>query len=101
SPCGPHRGGCFGRIAQLVEQPTLNQRVPGSSPGAPTSKIKDLEKIPGAQRSCEIAFGHAFGHTLQGTPKNAPASFPKPVQALLTRLDRIGGEHDPLLAAEQ
>ena len=32
-----------GRIAQLVEQMTLNHRVPGSSPGAPTkffSKIK-------------------------------------------------------------
>src|SRR3954469_2625446 len=27
----------FGRIAQLVEQLTLNQRVPGSSPGAPTT----------------------------------------------------------------
>src|SRR4051794_39237468 len=26
-----------GRIAQLVEQLTLNQRVPGSSPGAPTT----------------------------------------------------------------
>ena len=26
----------LGRIAQLVEQLTLNQRVPGSSPGAPT-----------------------------------------------------------------
>src|ERR1019366_8700665 len=25
-----------GRIAQLVEQMTLNHRVPGSSPGAPT-----------------------------------------------------------------
>ena len=32
-----------GRIAQLVEQLTLNQRVPGSSPGAPTNPIKDLE----------------------------------------------------------
>ena len=30
-------GLCAGRIAQLVEQLTLNQRVPGSSPGAPTS----------------------------------------------------------------
>jgi hypothetical protein len=28
-----------GRIAQLVEQLTLNQRVPGSSPGAPTTLI--------------------------------------------------------------
>src|SRR6516165_1597452 len=27
-----------GRIAQLVEQLTLNQRVPGSSPGAPTKQ---------------------------------------------------------------
>src|SRR5262245_38916739 len=30
-------GLCAGRIAQLVEQLTLNQRVPGSSPGAPTN----------------------------------------------------------------
>ena len=30
------RGGCDGRIAQLVEQLTLNQRVQGSSPCAPT-----------------------------------------------------------------
>src|SRR5207249_10023491 len=30
-------GLCAGRIAQLVEQLTLNQRVPGSSPGAPTT----------------------------------------------------------------
>lgn len=31
-----------GRIAQLVEQLTLNQRVQGSSPCAPTNKFKDL-----------------------------------------------------------
>src|SRR4029077_18736099 len=42
SPCGVHRGGHFGRIAQLVEQLTLNQRVPGSSPGAPTNRINHL-----------------------------------------------------------
>src|SRR6516225_2964697 len=29
-----------GRIAQVVEQLTLNQRVVGSSPTAPTNKIK-------------------------------------------------------------
>jgi hypothetical protein len=33
------RGGISGRIAQLVEQLTLNQRVPGSSPGAPTIDV--------------------------------------------------------------
>ncbi|CCE08008.1 hypothetical protein BRAS3843_2520023 [Bradyrhizobium sp. STM 3843] len=31
-----------GRIAQLVEQLTLNQRVLGSSPSAPTMPFKDL-----------------------------------------------------------
>src|SRR5262249_52612498 len=31
-----------GRIAQLVEQLTLNQRVPGSSPGAPTKLFRHL-----------------------------------------------------------
>ena len=31
-----------GRIAQLVEQLTLNQRVQGSNPCAPTNKINDL-----------------------------------------------------------
>ena len=38
SPAGRHSG----RIAQLVEQLTLNQRVLGSSPSAPTNKIKGL-----------------------------------------------------------
>ena len=32
-----------GRIAQLVEQLTLNQRVHGSSPCAPTIEINDLD----------------------------------------------------------
>ena len=32
-----------GRIAQLVEQLTLNQRVPGSSPGAPTNKFRTAD----------------------------------------------------------
>jgi hypothetical protein len=32
----------LGRIAQLVEQLTLNQRVQGSSPCAPTNLFKDL-----------------------------------------------------------
>src|SRR6202795_960463 len=31
-------GPVSGRIAQLVEQMTLNHRVPGSSPGAPTKE---------------------------------------------------------------
>src|SRR5262249_29150651 len=39
-PCGGLRRRHFGRIAQLVEQLTLNQRVPCSSPGAPTKKAQ-------------------------------------------------------------
>ena len=35
-----HKG--FGRIAQLVEQLTLNQRVVGSNPTAPTNDFKGL-----------------------------------------------------------
>ena len=34
-----------GRIAQLVEQLTLNQRVQGSSPGAPTNHFNNLDQI--------------------------------------------------------
>ena len=34
-----------GRIAQLVEQLTLNQRVLGSSPSASTKLLKDLREI--------------------------------------------------------
>src|SRR5215471_11765630 len=42
----PLRSRCdrFGRIAQLVEQLTLNQRVQGSSPCAPTNDFNDLAK---------------------------------------------------------
>ena len=36
SPCGTPRDRQSGRIAQLVEQLTLNQRVVGSNPTAPT-----------------------------------------------------------------
>ena len=36
-----------GRIAQLVEQLTLNQRVQGSSPCAPTIDINDLATLHG------------------------------------------------------
>ncbi len=34
-----------GRIAQLVEQLTLNQRVQGSNPCAPTNEINDLDEF--------------------------------------------------------
>jgi len=44
----PSRGG---RIAQLVKQLTLNQRVAGSSPAAPTSPVKDLINKRSSSRS--------------------------------------------------
>src|SRR6185312_6520177 len=36
-----------GRIAQLVEQLTLNQRVQGSNPCAPTKFLRDLDRFRG------------------------------------------------------
>src|SRR5215470_15996516 len=44
-----HTAGC-GRIAQLVEQLTLNQRVQGSSPCAPTSRVNRL-----GQETCSLS----------------------------------------------
>lgn len=41
----------FGRIAQLVEQLTLNQRVPGSSPGAPTIYLPKINDLLGGGRN--------------------------------------------------
>src|SRR5882724_11651724 len=42
---------CVGRIAQLVEQLTLNQRVPGSNPGAPTKiSPQNLDNLHGGRR---------------------------------------------------
>jgi hypothetical protein len=63
-------GPSSGRIAQLVEQLTLNQRVPGSSPGAPT-KPKALflnkleERSPRTKRvSCD-AFCDRTSHAVR------------------------------------
>ena len=43
---GIRRVFALGRIAQLVEQLTLNQRVPGSSPGAPTKIVHPVSTKP-------------------------------------------------------
>ena len=46
-PCtrGAIRPSQGGRIAQVVEQLTLNQRVVGSSPTAPTKEINNLANL--------------------------------------------------------
>ena len=54
-----------GRIAQLVEQLTLNQRVVGSSPTAPTIEIKDLAET---DRSV-ILFLFSFRYPLRACQK--------------------------------
>jgi hypothetical protein len=51
-----------GRIAQLVEQLTLNQRVVGSNPTAPTNNIKDLAVEHKRTRGM---FCNPEGHVLQ------------------------------------
>ena len=42
---GAERPSWDGRIAQVVEQLTLNQRVVGSSPTAPTKDFKGLDQV--------------------------------------------------------
>ena len=53
-----------GRLAQLVEQLTLNQRVVGSRPTAPTIENKDLD-----EKSPAVAPGFFFG--VIGVTKNS------------------------------
>jgi hypothetical protein len=48
----PFSGSLSGRIAQLVEQLTLNQRVPGSSPGAPTMQSSGSKPVRPSRTYC-------------------------------------------------
>jgi hypothetical protein len=54
-----------GRIAQLVEQLTLNQRVQGSSPCAPTNEIKDFSPSFPAEIAVTCLRGNVSGNKLQ------------------------------------
>ena len=51
-----------GRIAQLAEQLTLNQRVVGSNPTAPTNKFNGLPGIQGNLDACFLIWGNAGGN---------------------------------------
>jgi len=68
--CGRHSG----RIAQLVEQLTLNQRVLGSSPSAPTNQIKDLRGLDHREDPLKSDWGNCWG--------NVPASLLRGSQGL-------------------
>ena len=66
-----------GRIAQLVEQLTLNQRVPGSSPGAPTNQIKHLADFRFAvSTNCQrlISTNSPFSFSLQASFVRRPGA---------------------------
>lgn len=62
-PPRPHRNG--GRVAQLVEQLTLNQRVTGSIPVAPTTSLSKISSIfqapPTRHRTRVAAIGNSVG----------------------------------------
>ena len=47
-----------GRIAQVVEQLTLNQRVQGSSPCAPTNIFNDLAEIFALKKGAKTPVGN-------------------------------------------
>jgi hypothetical protein len=55
-----HEAHRFGRIAQLVEQLTLNQRVQGSSPCAPTNLFKALNAILALKSFPETKLGSVW-----------------------------------------
>ena len=48
----------LGRLAQLVEQLTLNQRVKGSSPLSPSNLFKDLRAIHARLIFQKVTFDH-------------------------------------------
>ena len=54
--------GPFGRLAQLVEQLTLNQRVKGSSPLSPSNLFNDLRAIHARSVSQKVTFDHMHFH---------------------------------------
>ena len=73
----------FGRIAQLVEQLTLNQRVQGSSPCAPTNVFNGLAGEQNASRlPCDMSHATfvAWGRTVSDAPRSDVA--PDPLQSL-------------------
>ena len=56
-----------GRIAQLVEQLTLNQRVLGSNPSASTININDLELTLAPPKQPKIGWGNKWGNKRRET----------------------------------
>ena len=79
------------RIAQVPEQLTLNQRVAGSSPAAPTNAIKSLE-YPKALLWFIAAQAGSTPEALTGSP---------PTQALRATLDRIAPKRKLTWAGKQ
>ena len=91
-----------GRIAQLVEQLTLNQRAVGSSPTAPTNQIKGLGRrsfqsrsayrkiliIFSAGRATLIRSGHSAGLPCRPRRNRSPSFFGRSMvmRALLVAL---------------
>jgi hypothetical protein len=64
--------GDFGvQIGRLM---TLNQRVPGSSPGAPTKQIKDLAEILNQDEPAKVT-GQVTGQRLSPAPTNKSAIY--------------------------
>ena len=86
-----------GRIAQVVEQLTLNQRVVGSSPTAPTNK----------SMTCEI-WQSSFRQIITGLFRQISSlrspcfySFPGSREALVIGVFRVNGHHGRSLVPAQ
>ncbi len=77
----------FGRIAQVVEQLTLNQRVVGSSPTAPTNKSKTY--ISSGEPL--VSKGCVLGCTAAASPLALTASHPLALQPRARGVHRARG----------
>ena len=73
-----------GRIAQLVEQLTLNQRVLGSNPSASTIQIRDLGLTLASPKQPKIGRGNKWGNKRRETKPVALHPFRASMRRTLT-----------------
>src|SRR4030067_1468724 len=68
-----------GPIAQLVEPPAHNRKVPGSNPGGPIEKKEgDLHELPGDKHpACRTEKECTLGCTLSVYPVRKPRCWPR------------------------
>ena len=81
-----------GRIAQLVEQLTLNQRAVGSSPTAPTNQINALERKMKCPPAAVLILAGMAPHFVMAGPVPAIPATAVPAVSCAILTARAGGD---------